>query len=176
MFLAHFGPFFSIFGAKNFFLRKSSSVTHNFIWISNTMSNFRKNLWCNSKKISGEKDGWKDGRTDKPYFIGPFRLPLGVQKLTDIKTYRWTQKQRRKFKKPTLPLANAGPPHRVSSILSTKCGGCHQKGLIVASSHKMNNNNIQIYICQSQFSVLLGKKNNQLKLLFYPLVPANFWN
>ena len=40
------------------------------------------------------------------------------------------------FKKPTLPLLNAGPPDRVS-VLSTKCGGCHPKGLIVASSHKI---------------------------------------
>ena len=43
--------------------------------------------------------GQKDGRTDRLYFIGPFRLPLRVQKLTDMKTYRWTQKQRKKFKK-----------------------------------------------------------------------------
>ena len=40
------------------------------------------------------------------------------------------------FKKPTLSLVNAGPPDRVS-VLSTKCGGCHPKGLIVASSHKI---------------------------------------
>ena len=80
--------------------------------------------------------GHKDGRTDRPYFIGPFRLLLGVQKLTDMETYRWTQKQRQKIKKPTLSLANAGPPDKVS-VLSTKCGGCHPKGLIVASSHKI---------------------------------------
>ena len=41
-----------------------------------------------------------------------------------------------KFKKPTLSIVNAGPPDRVS-VLSTKCGGCHPKGLIVASSHKI---------------------------------------
>ena len=40
------------------------------------------------------------------------------------------------FKKPTLSLVNAGPPDRVS-VLSTKCGGCHPKGLIVASSYKI---------------------------------------
>ena len=80
--------------------------------------------------------GHKGGRTDRPYYIGPFRLLPRVQKLTDMKTYRWTQKQRKKFKKPTLSLVNAGPPDRVS-VLSTKCGGCHPKGLIVASSHKI---------------------------------------
>ena len=85
--------------------------------------------------MPGQKDGWKDGRTNRPYFIGSFRLLLGVQKLTDMKTYRWTQKQRKKIKKPTLSLVNAGPPDRVS-VLSTKCGGCHPNGLIVASSHK----------------------------------------
>ena len=80
--------------------------------------------------------GQKVGRSDRPYFIGFFRLLLGVQKLTDMKTYRWTQKQNKKFKKPTLSLVNAGLPDRVS-VLSTKCGGCHPKGLIVASSHKI---------------------------------------
>ena len=75
-----------------------------------------------------------------------------------------------------MSLVNAVLPDRVS-VLSTKCGGCHTKGLIVASSHKKtNNNNIKIFICQSQFSVLLDENKNQLKLLLYPLVAPNFWN
>ena len=45
-------------------------------------------------------------------------------------------KTKKKILKPTLSLFNAGPPDRVS-VLSTKCGGCHPKGLIVASSHKI---------------------------------------
>ena len=53
------------------------------------------------------------------------------KKLTDMKTYRWAQKQRKK-----ISLVNAGPPDRVS-VLFTKCGACHPKGLIVASSHKI---------------------------------------
>ena len=57
-------------------------------------------------------------------------------KLTETKTYRWTQKQIKKLKNPTLSLVNAGPPDRVS-VLSTKCGGCRPNGLIVASSHKI---------------------------------------
>ena len=80
--------------------------------------------------------GQKEGRSDRPYFIGPFWLLLKVQKLTDMKTYRWTQKQRKKIKKPTLSVVNAGHPDRVS-VLSTKCGGYHPKGLIVASSHEI---------------------------------------
>ena len=135
MFLAHFGPFFSILRQKFFFLGKSGSVTHKFIWVSSTMPNSRKNLWCNYKKMSRQKDWWKDGRMDRPYFIEPFRLPPRFQKLTDMKTYIWTQKQRKKFKRPTLSLVNAGPPDRVS-VLSTKCGGCHPNGLIVASSQR----------------------------------------
>ena len=74
------------------------------------------------------------------------------------------------FKKPTLSLVNAGPPDRVS-VLSTKCGGCHPKGLIVASSYKVKQIIILIIIL-----VLLDKNKNQLKLLFSPLVPPNFWN
>ena len=86
--------------------------------------------------MPGQKDRWKDGRTDRPYFKGPFQLPPWVQKLTDMKTYRWTQKERKEFKKTTLSLVDAGRPDRVS-VLSTKCGGCHPKELIVASSHKI---------------------------------------
>ena len=73
--------------------------------------------------MPGQKDGWKD-RTDRSYFIGPFRLLPGS--------------------KPTLSLVYAGPPDR-ASVLSTKCGGCHPKGLIVASPYKVKqiyNNNI----------------------------------
>ena len=44
-------------------------------------------------------------------------------------------KTKKKSKKPTLSLVNTGPPDRVSG-LSTKCGGCYPKGLIVPSSHK----------------------------------------
>ena len=32
------------------------------------------------------------------YFIEPLRLRPGVQKLTDMKKYRWTQKERKKLK------------------------------------------------------------------------------
>ena len=67
-----------------------------------------------------------------------------------------------------MSLANAGPLDRVS-VLSTKCGGCHPKVLIVGDSHKIK----QI---KSQFSGMLHKNKNQLKILFSPLVPPNFWN
>ena len=44
-----------------------------------------------------------------------------------------TKTKQKYLKKPTLYLVNAGPPDRVS-VLSTKCGGCHPKGLMIASS------------------------------------------
>ena len=133
------------------------------------MIQFQENAWT-----EGRMEGQKDGQT---LFYRTFPATPWVQKLTDMKTYRWTQKQRKKIKKSTLSLVNAGPPDRVS-VLSTKCGGCHPKGLIVASSHKKtkDNNDIKIFICQSRFSILLDKNKNQLKLLFSPLVPPNFWN
>ena len=47
-----------------------------------------------------------------------------------------TKTKQKNLKKATLYLVNAGPPDRVS-VLSTKCGGLHPKGLIVASSCKI---------------------------------------
>ena len=38
-------------------------------------------------RTEGRKEGWKDRRTDRPYFIGPFWLLPGVQKLTFNITY-----------------------------------------------------------------------------------------
>ena len=45
--------------------------------------------------------------------------------------------------------------------------GVTQAGLLLpAHKSKTNNNNINIYICQSQFFALLDKNKNQLKLAF----------
>ena len=71
------GSFPNFLGKKNF-PGKSSSVTHNFTWVSSIMLKFRKSLWYNSKKMPGQTVG----RTDRPYFIGPFQLLPGVQKVT----------------------------------------------------------------------------------------------
>ena len=61
-----FGPFSQILGQKKF-ARKSGSVTNNFIWVSSTMPKLKKT----NDTIQ------KDGRNDRPYFIGPFQLPTG---------------------------------------------------------------------------------------------------
>ena len=47
-----------------------------------------------------------------------------------------TKTKQKNLKKTTLSLVNAVPRNRVS-ILFTKCGGCHSKGHIVASSCKI---------------------------------------
>ena len=122
---------------------------------------FQENVWT---------EGRMEGQDGQTLFYRTFPATPGVRKLTDMKTYRWTQKQRKKISKPTLSLVNAGPPDRVS-VLSTKCGGCHSKGLIVASSYKVKQIIILIIIL-----VLLDKNENQLKVLFSPLVSTNFWN
>ena len=45
-------------------------------------------------------------------------------------------KTKKNLKKTAMSLVNAGHRNRIS-ILSTKCGGCHPKGLIVASLYKI---------------------------------------
>ena len=60
------------------------------------------------------------------------------------------------------------PRYRVS-VLSTKCGGCHPKGLIVASSYKIKIIiTILTLMCQCQFSFLVDKKKKSTEFLFYP--------
>ena len=54
------------------------AVTHNYMWVPNTILSFRKNYWGNSKKTYGQTEGRMEGRMDRPYFIGPFRPRLGV--------------------------------------------------------------------------------------------------
>ena len=85
--------------------------------------------------------------------IRPKKLGIdctNMRRLTDMRTYRWTQKQKKNLKKTTLSLVNAGPRNRVS-ILSTKCEGCHPKGLIAASSYKIKQiiTAILALMCQS---------------------------
>ena len=47
---------FSLFLAKN--ITQCSSALHNFIWVSTKMPKFQKNQWSNSKKMSGQMEGW----------------------------------------------------------------------------------------------------------------------
>ena len=78
--LTHFGPIFPIFKAKKFFI-ENPALTHNFIWVSSIMPKFKKtNDAIPRKHPDRRKDRWKDGRSERPYFTGPFQLMLGVQK------------------------------------------------------------------------------------------------
>ena len=53
-----FGQFSQIL-QQNIFSRKSSSVTHNFIWVSSTMLKFRKKI-----NIQFQEDAWSEGQTE----------------------------------------------------------------------------------------------------------------
>ena len=70
-------PFFQFWGQKNF-SRKSGFATHNFIWVSSPMPKFRKINDTIPRKCPDRR---KDGRTDRPYFIGPFCPKPEIQKL-----------------------------------------------------------------------------------------------
>ena len=81
-----FGPFLQFWGVKKIFLENPAD-THNFIWVSSIMPKFRKKLKIQFQenaqtdgRADGRMEGWKDRRTDRPYFIGPFQLTPGVQK------------------------------------------------------------------------------------------------
>ena len=62
---------------------KSGSVMHNFTWVTTPRKHQDRRMW-----------EWIDGRTDRPHFIGPFRLPPGVQK-----HYSWLKKKHLKVGK-----------------------------------------------------------------------------
>ena len=67
-----FGPFlvhFPNFRSKKLFSGKSGSVTHNFIWISNTVPKSRKKLiiqFQENTRTDGRTEGQKDGKTADP--------------------------------------------------------------------------------------------------------------
>ena len=98
------------------------------------MPNFRKNDTIPRKYLDRRMDGrMKDGQTLFYRILpGTVRGP----KTECHKDKQMETKSKKKFKKPTLSLVNAGSPDRVS-VLSAKCGGCHPKGPIVASLHKI---------------------------------------
>ena len=54
---------------------------HNFIWVSNTISKFRKKLIIQFQENEDkQKEGWEDGDLRyRPYFIIALRLPSWVQ-------------------------------------------------------------------------------------------------
>ena len=81
-----------------------------------------------------------------------------------MKTNSWTQKQRKIFKKTNTVCYQCWSPRYIVSVLSTKCGGCHPKRLIVASLYKIKIIMITTLLFTRQFSFLLDKKKNYMKL------------
>ena len=75
-----------------------------------------------------------------------------------MKTNSWTQKQRKIFKKTNNVCYQCWSPRYIVSVLSTKFGGCHPKGLIVASLYKIKKIMIIVLLFTRQFSFLAGKK------------------
>ena len=73
-----FWPIFPIFGAKKIFLENPAlSRTTSYGFLAPCQNLEKVNDTIQRK----HPDRWKDGRTDRPYFIGPFQLPPGVQKI-----------------------------------------------------------------------------------------------
>ena len=63
------------------------------------MIQFKENARIDGR-MDGRREGWKDGKTDRPYFIGPFWLPLGPKYLIyNPKTRRLYGKKKKQSKK-----------------------------------------------------------------------------
>ena len=60
------------------FSKTSSSVTHNYIWVPNTILNFKKKKLISQFRENLRTDG--QGK-DRPYFIGAFQKWPEVQKI-----------------------------------------------------------------------------------------------
>ena len=85
MFLAHFWSIFPSFGAKIVFLENlAPSRTTSYGFLEPCQDLEKTNNTIPRKRPDRRKDGWKDGRTDRPYFIEPFRLPPGFQKMLNV--------------------------------------------------------------------------------------------
>ena len=82
MFLAHFQFIFPNFGAKKFFLENQALSRTTLCGFLAPCQNLEKaNDTIPRKHLERSKDRRMDGRTDRPYFIGPLSLPLGSKKI-----------------------------------------------------------------------------------------------
>ena len=76
LFLVHFWPIFPIFGAKKVFLENPALSRTTLYGFLVSCQNLEK---TNDTILRKHLDWRKDGRTDTPYFIGPFWITPGVQ-------------------------------------------------------------------------------------------------
>ena len=84
------------------------------------MIQFQKSAWT-----EGWMEGQKDGQT---LLYKTIPATAGGPKTDWHEDIQTDTKAKKKFQKPKLSVINAGPQDRVS-VLSTKYGGCHPKGL-----------------------------------------------
>ena len=85
LFLAHFCPIFLILGVNKL---ENPAGTTSYGFLAPCQNLEKTNDTIPRKRPDRHKDRRNDGgtdcRMDRPYFIGPFRLPSGVQKATDF--------------------------------------------------------------------------------------------
>ena len=77
--MAHFGPSFPILGAKKILTENpalSRTTSHGILAPCQNLEKINDTILRKHQTDGGRMDG----RTDRPYLIGPFQLPQGVQK------------------------------------------------------------------------------------------------
>ena len=97
-------------------------------------------------------------------------------RLTDALANLWTQKCKN-LKKTAISVCQCWSPRYRVSVLSTRCEGCHPKGLIVTSSYKIKQtitiititriSTNKTFLGQFQLSLYLKKKKKNL-IYFFP--------
>ena len=75
--LVLFGPFSQFLGQKIFIqkIQLSHKTSHSFLAPCQNLEKTKKI----PRQTEGQMEGWKNKRTDRPYFTGPFCLPPGLQ-------------------------------------------------------------------------------------------------
>ena len=76
LFLAHFCSIFLILGVNKL---ENPAGTTSYGFLAPCQNLEKTNDTIPRKRPDRRKDGWKDGRMGRPYFIGPFWLTMGVR-------------------------------------------------------------------------------------------------
>ena len=76
------GPFSQFWGQKKFSWKIQLSRTTSYGFLAPCKNLEKVNDTIQRKCPDRQTDRWKDGRANRPCFIGPFRLPPGVQLVT----------------------------------------------------------------------------------------------
>ena len=92
LFLAYFCSIFQIFGTKRIFPENPDLPCTTWYGFQAPCKSLEKNVDIIPRKhLDRWKDGQKDRRTDRPYFIAPFWLMPGVQLQleSNLSSFRW---------------------------------------------------------------------------------------